>query len=208
MLNETAIFDALRNVQEPELGRDIVTLNMVKDVAISDANVSLKIELTTPACPLKDEIERNVHNALAEHWCAGRDHHLGCDGPARPTGAGAAAATGGQEHHRRRLGQGWRGQEHRVSQPGRRAGHGRRFGGPARRRHHWPQHPAHDRRRGRAGGQRGGQDHAPRALRRQDHLASSSSCPRASPSSGAGRSWAAPSSSSCATSTGASSTTS
>ena len=66
MLNETAIFDALRNVQEPELGRDIVTLNMVKDVAISDADVSLKIELTTPACPLKDEIERNVHNALAE----------------------------------------------------------------------------------------------------------------------------------------------
>ena len=35
MLSETAIYDALRNVQEPELGRDIVTLNMVKDVAIS-----------------------------------------------------------------------------------------------------------------------------------------------------------------------------
>ena len=64
MLNETAVFDALRNVQEPELGRDIVTLNMVKDVEISDSNVSLKIELTTPACPLKDEIERNVHSAL------------------------------------------------------------------------------------------------------------------------------------------------
>jgi ATP-binding protein involved in chromosome partitioning len=67
MLNETQIFDALKNVQEPELGRDIVTLNMVKDVAISDASdVSLKIELTTPACPLKDEIERNVHAALSE----------------------------------------------------------------------------------------------------------------------------------------------
>jgi len=65
VLNESAVFDALRQVQEPELGRDIVTLNMVKDVAISDASVSLKIELTTPACPLKDEIERNVHSALA-----------------------------------------------------------------------------------------------------------------------------------------------
>jgi len=65
MLNEAAIIDALRAVQEPELGRDIVTLNMVKDVVISGADVSLKIELTTPACPLKDEIERNVHGALA-----------------------------------------------------------------------------------------------------------------------------------------------
>ena len=60
MLTESAIYDALKNVQEPELGRDIVSLNMVKDVSISDADVSLKIELTTPACPLKDEIERNV----------------------------------------------------------------------------------------------------------------------------------------------------
>lgn len=65
MLNEAAIYDALRSVQEPELGRDIVTLNMVKDVVISpDNDVSLKIELTTPACPLKDEIQRNVDAAL------------------------------------------------------------------------------------------------------------------------------------------------
>src|SRR3954471_16999105 len=64
MLTESAIYDALKNVKEPELGRDIVTLNMVKDVAITNSDVSLKIELTTPACPLKDEIERNVHSAL------------------------------------------------------------------------------------------------------------------------------------------------
>ena len=65
MLNETAVMDALRKVQEPELGRDIVTLNMVKDLAISGTDVSMKIELTTPACPLKDEIERNIHSTLA-----------------------------------------------------------------------------------------------------------------------------------------------
>jgi len=64
MLNESAIYDALRSVQEPELGRDIVTLNMVKDVTIDNDTVSLKIELTTPACPLKDEIERNVNSVL------------------------------------------------------------------------------------------------------------------------------------------------
>src|SRR3954454_20016582 len=64
MLSETTIYEALKNVQEPELGRDIVSLNMVKDVAITDSAVALKIELTTPACPLKDEIERNVHSVL------------------------------------------------------------------------------------------------------------------------------------------------
>jgi ATP-binding protein involved in chromosome partitioning len=64
MISEAAVFEALSKVQEPELGRDIVTLNMVKDVVITDDDVALKIELTTPACPLKDEIERNAHAAL------------------------------------------------------------------------------------------------------------------------------------------------
>jgi ATP-binding protein involved in chromosome partitioning len=64
-LTESSIFEALRSVEEPELHRDIVSLNMVKDVVINpDNDVSLKIELTTPACPLKDEIERNVTAAL------------------------------------------------------------------------------------------------------------------------------------------------
>ena len=65
-LSEASVMDALRTVQEPELGRDIVTLNMVKDLEVTDSQVSLKIELTTPACPLKDEIERNVHAVLGD----------------------------------------------------------------------------------------------------------------------------------------------
>ena len=64
-LTEGAILDALRTVQEPELGRDLVTLNMVKAISIDAADVALTIELTTPACPLKDEIERNARAALA-----------------------------------------------------------------------------------------------------------------------------------------------
>jgi len=63
-ITESAIFDALRTVQEPELGRDIVTLNMVKGIEIDGARLAFTIELTTPACPLKDEIERNVNAAL------------------------------------------------------------------------------------------------------------------------------------------------
>jgi ATP-binding protein involved in chromosome partitioning len=63
-LTESAVIDALRAVQEPELGRDIVTLEMVKDVAIDGTAIAFTIELTTPACPLKDEIEGNARAVL------------------------------------------------------------------------------------------------------------------------------------------------
>jgi ATP-binding protein involved in chromosome partitioning len=64
-LTEATILDALRQVQEPELGRDIVTLNMVKAIAIDGSSVAFTIELTTPACPLKDEIEGNARAVLS-----------------------------------------------------------------------------------------------------------------------------------------------
>ncbi len=63
-LTESAVIDALRNVQEPELGRDVVTLNMIKDIVIDGPRVAFTIELTTPACPLKDEIETNAQAAV------------------------------------------------------------------------------------------------------------------------------------------------
>ena len=63
-LSEAAILDALRHVQEPELGRDIVSLDMVKSIAIDGSRVAFTIELTTPACPLKDEIETNARRAI------------------------------------------------------------------------------------------------------------------------------------------------
>ena len=64
-ISETAVLDALRTVQEPELGGDLVTRNMVKDLAIDGSDVAFTIELTTPACPLKDQIESEVRAALA-----------------------------------------------------------------------------------------------------------------------------------------------
>src|SRR5947207_1350836 len=63
-LTEGAILDALRQVQEPELGKDIVTLQMVKNIVIEGTTAAFTIELTTPACPLKDEIEGNTRAAL------------------------------------------------------------------------------------------------------------------------------------------------
>lgn len=64
-ISEPAILDALRTVQEPELGGDLVSRGMVKDLTIDGGRVAFTIELTTPACPLKDEIEAEVRRVLA-----------------------------------------------------------------------------------------------------------------------------------------------
>lgn len=58
------VLDALRNVQEPDLGQDIVTLNMVKDIVIDGNAVSFTVVLTTPACPMKDLIRSACTNAV------------------------------------------------------------------------------------------------------------------------------------------------
>src|SRR6187399_1525088 len=63
MTNED-ILKALSNVQEPDLGKDLVTLNMVKDIKIENNNVSFTVILTTPACPLKDMIMNACINAI------------------------------------------------------------------------------------------------------------------------------------------------
>jgi ATP-binding protein involved in chromosome partitioning len=55
---------ALRTVQDPELFKDIVALNMVKEIRLDGDNVFVNVELTTPACPLKDRIEKDVTEAL------------------------------------------------------------------------------------------------------------------------------------------------
>jgi ATP-binding protein involved in chromosome partitioning len=64
MLNDTTITDALRNVQDPELHRDIVSLDMVKEIHVDGTAVALKIDLTTPACPLKDVIGADIEAAV------------------------------------------------------------------------------------------------------------------------------------------------
>jgi ATP-binding protein involved in chromosome partitioning len=58
------ILKALSNVQEPDLGKDLVTLNMVKDIDINDNKVSFTIVLTTPACPMKDLMKNASINAI------------------------------------------------------------------------------------------------------------------------------------------------
>jgi ATP-binding protein involved in chromosome partitioning len=64
MVTEQQILNALSHVQEPELHRDLVTLNMIRDVSIKDGNVNFTIVLTTPACPLRGQIDAEASAAV------------------------------------------------------------------------------------------------------------------------------------------------
>src|SRR3954468_5109484 len=63
-LTEQDVLAALKGVKDPDLHRDLVDLGMIKDVRIGDGAVTLTVNLTTPACPLKAQIERDVRTAL------------------------------------------------------------------------------------------------------------------------------------------------
>jgi ATP-binding protein involved in chromosome partitioning len=63
-LTSRDILDSLRTVRDPDLHKDLVTLNMVKDARIDDGRVAVVIELTTPACPMKDRIRADIDRAV------------------------------------------------------------------------------------------------------------------------------------------------
>ncbi|MBK8139630.1 MAG: Mrp/NBP35 family ATP-binding protein [Chitinophagaceae bacterium] len=63
-MTKEKVLEALSNVQEPDLGKDLVTLNMVKDIEIEGNYVTFTVVLTTPACPMKDMIKNACVNAI------------------------------------------------------------------------------------------------------------------------------------------------
>ncbi|MFN5058292.1 MAG: Mrp/NBP35 family ATP-binding protein [Chloroflexota bacterium] len=73
-LTEAKVLDALRTVQEPELGGDLVSRKMIKNVVIKDDGVSFAVELTTPACPLKHEIRTACEDAIEQILGVSREH--------------------------------------------------------------------------------------------------------------------------------------
>ena len=70
-MTQQDILNALQHVQEPDLHKDLVTLNMVRDIVINGDQVSFTIVLTTPACPLKEKIRMDCEAAIREHVNAG-----------------------------------------------------------------------------------------------------------------------------------------
>lgn len=65
-LSEALVLEALKTVHDPELHKDLVSLGMVEQIALEGAKVRVKINLTTPACPLKEKIEGDVRLALGQ----------------------------------------------------------------------------------------------------------------------------------------------
>ena len=63
-ITEKQVLDALRNVDDPDLHKDLVTLNMIKDIVINEKEISFSVVLTTPACPMKDMIQKACENAI------------------------------------------------------------------------------------------------------------------------------------------------
>lgn len=61
------VLDALKYVDDPDLKKDLVTLNMIKDVVVDDKNISFTVVLTTPACPMKDMIHNACMNAILHY---------------------------------------------------------------------------------------------------------------------------------------------
>lgn len=63
-ITESQVLQALRSVQDPDLHRDIVSLEFVKNLRISGSTVKFDVQLTTPACPVKDELKAQAHAAV------------------------------------------------------------------------------------------------------------------------------------------------
>src|SRR5437870_12820886 len=65
-VQEAAVLDALKVVQDPDLHKDIVSLGFIKDLKIDRAQVAFTIELTTPACPVKDQMRDQARAAVLQ----------------------------------------------------------------------------------------------------------------------------------------------
>ena len=66
-LTKEKVLKALRHVDDPDIKKDLVTLNMIQDIEIDGNKLAFTVMLTTPACPLKEVIKNNCLDAIAEH---------------------------------------------------------------------------------------------------------------------------------------------
>lgn len=63
-LNEEVVLEALRQIIDPDLRKDIVTLGFVRDLSVKEGDVSFRIVLTTPACPVKEQMEDQAYEIV------------------------------------------------------------------------------------------------------------------------------------------------
>ena len=156
MVTETAVLAALTVVKDPDLQRDIVSLGFIKNLRIDGGRVAFSIELTTPACPVKDQLRDQAHAAVSAlpGVTAVDGRHDGERPRSGIARSGTRAGRWRQEHHRGRRRQGRCRQDDGCREPCDRAGEMRQPRRDYRRRHlrseraddARPQHAAHDRR--------------------------------------------------------------
>jgi len=73
-MQKEQVLKALSEVQDPDLKKDLVTLNMIEDVVVDASKISFKVVLTTPACPMKELIRTDCEKAIVKHF--GKDVEL------------------------------------------------------------------------------------------------------------------------------------
>jgi ATP-binding protein involved in chromosome partitioning len=91
-LTKEQIIEAIRPVNDPEIGRSLVELKMIPDIEITGRDVLVHVELTTPACPLKGKIEDDVRAALASTIPSVGDVTFKFTSRVRSSGAGRSDA--------------------------------------------------------------------------------------------------------------------
>ncbi|MDH5599441.1 MAG: Mrp/NBP35 family ATP-binding protein, partial [Cyclobacteriaceae bacterium] len=64
MIREEDVIKALATVEDPDLKKDLVSLNMIKDIRIGEKSVAFTVVLTTPACPLQEMIRKDCESAI------------------------------------------------------------------------------------------------------------------------------------------------
>lgn len=84
-ISQEQVLNALRKVNDPDLKKDLVTLKMIKDVQIDGSNISIVVELTTPACPLKDKIQQDCIEALKKEIPTAKDILVKMDARVQPS---------------------------------------------------------------------------------------------------------------------------
>ncbi|MBI4528295.1 MAG: DUF59 domain-containing protein, partial [Deltaproteobacteria bacterium] len=88
-VSKETVLAALRRVQDPEIHRDIVSLGMVKNLDVTGGKISFTVELTTPACPLREQIQDDCNRALAGiEGITGLEISFGAQVRGSKTGAG------------------------------------------------------------------------------------------------------------------------
>ena len=66
MITKEQLLEALRKVEDPDLKKSLVELDMIKNIQLEGSNVRFEVELTTPACPLKEKIKQECLLAIQE----------------------------------------------------------------------------------------------------------------------------------------------